>query len=177
MSNSEIKDTPINPIGIEVPKEKIFPSYYSVLTAKVRYDKEIPMGAKVCFSEITALTNRSGFCYASNKYFAGLYDVSETTISTWIKRLQERGHVTASYLHGQRKIYIPEQTIKAGAFPKQHPSAKTEKQEFREAEMKEKMRHEKQRQAQKEYEESLGEPATAEEVRQIMAEARARIGG
>jgi hypothetical protein len=43
--------------------------------------------------------------------------------------------------------------------------------------MKEKMRHEKQRQAQKEYEESLGEPATAEEVRQIMAEARARIGG
>ena len=174
MSNL-IKDTPINNTPIETPTEKVFPSYYSILTAKVRYDKEIPMGAKVCFSEITALTNRSGFCYASNKYFAGLYDVSETTISTWIKKLQERGHVRASYLNGQRKIYIQEQTVQAGAYPKQHPNAKSEKQEWREQEAKHQAKIQRQKDADREYQESLGEPATPEEVAQIIKETRDRL--
>jgi len=115
---------------IEHPVEKVFPSYYSILTAKVRYDKDIPMGAKVCFSEITALTNRSGFCYASNRYFAGLYDVSTTTISTWIRDLKKGGHIYVTDLNGMRKIYITEQ---AGAFPKKHPNPKSEKAEFAQA--------------------------------------------
>jgi hypothetical protein len=174
MSNL-IKDTPINPTPIEIPTEKVYPSYYSILTAKVRYDKEIPMGAKVCFSEITALTNRSGFCYATNKYFAGLYDVSETTISTWIKKLQDQGHVRASYLNGQRKIYIQEQTIQAGAYPKQHPKPKPEKQEWKDQEAQHQAKMQRERDKDREYLESQGEPATPEEVSAIIKEATDKL--
>tara|TARA_R110000744_G_scaffold90426_1_gene175563 strand:+ start:312 stop:893 length:582 start_codon:yes stop_codon:yes gene_type:complete len=173
--NGLLTDTPTNNLEIDIPKEKIFPSYYSILTAKVRYDKEIPMGAKVCFSEITALTNRSGYCYASNKYFAGLYGVSETTISTWIKKLQQSGHVTASYLNGQRKIYIAEQTIKAGAFPKQHPKAKTEKQEWRDNSDADKEKQRKAKQRDKDYLDSLGEIASPEEVVKILQDAKKKL--
>ena len=43
------------------------PSYYSILTANVRYDKELKANEKLLFSEITALSNRNGYCHATNK--------------------------------------------------------------------------------------------------------------
>ncbi|CCI82013.1 helix-turn-helix domain-containing protein [Lactobacillus hominis] len=69
------------------------PSYYSVLTANVRYDKKLKAHEKVLFSEITALANKNGYCTATNSYFANLYDKSKTTISNWINHLKERGYL------------------------------------------------------------------------------------
>lgn len=69
------------------------PSYFSVLTAEVRYDKRLTSLQKLLFSEITALTNKTNECWASNSYFAKLYGVSETYISLSIKKL-----VTLNYL-------------------------------------------------------------------------------
>ena len=42
------------------------PSYYSIITADVRYDKSLKDKAKLLYSEITALANKNGYCYASN---------------------------------------------------------------------------------------------------------------
>lgn len=71
------------------------PSYYSILTADIRYDPRLKRFAdcKVLYSEITALSNRKGYCHATNSYFAELYDVDKTTISRWIKKLKECGHL------------------------------------------------------------------------------------
>ena len=104
------------------PEEKFYPSYYSILTASVRYDQELTNGAKILFSEITALCNKKGYCYASNGYFAGLYNKSTTTVSTWIGKLIDRGHLTSSYINGQRKLWIPEQT--SHTYPNQIPKPK-----------------------------------------------------
>ncbi len=69
------------------------PNYYSIITATVRYDKELKANEKLLFSEITALANKSGYCTATNNYFAELYGKSKTTISNWINHLKEKGYL------------------------------------------------------------------------------------
>lgn len=83
------------------------PSYFSILTADVRYDKRLSASEKVLYSEITALANKEGYCYATNGYFAKLYEVAESTISVQIRKLAECGYLTISIENGyKRKIYI-----------------------------------------------------------------------
>lgn len=69
------------------------PSYYSIIPASVRYDKRLSMAEKVIYSEITALSNKEGYCWATNKYFSSLYDVNARTISRWINSLKDLGYI------------------------------------------------------------------------------------
>lgn len=69
------------------------PSYYSILTADVRYDEKLNASEKLLFSEITALSNRHGYCTAGNGYFSKLYNVSDRSVTRWIKHLKELGYL------------------------------------------------------------------------------------
>ena len=69
------------------------PSYYSILTADVRYDEKLNASEKLLFSEITALSNRYGYCTAGNGYFSKLYNVSDRSVTRWIKHLKELGYL------------------------------------------------------------------------------------
>jgi len=69
------------------------PNYYAIIPANVRYANLKP-NAKLLYGEITALSNKHGFCFASNKYFADLYKVNKNTISSWISDLKNYGFVT-----------------------------------------------------------------------------------
>lgn len=80
------------------------PSYYSILTANVRYDKELKANEKLLFSEITALSNRNGYCHATNKYFAQLYDKNSSTISDWINHLKQRGYLKVVMIKDGKQI-------------------------------------------------------------------------
>lgn len=68
-------------------------SYYAIIPANVRYDKELPSSAKLLYGEITALSGQEGFCWAKNSYFAELYGTAESTIKRWISLLEERGYL------------------------------------------------------------------------------------
>ena len=66
---------------------------------------------KIIYSEITALSNRWGYCSASNSYFAKLYEVSNETVSRWISNLQKQGYITCETVYDnnrivERRIYI-----------------------------------------------------------------------
>lgn len=65
------------------------PNYYSILPASVRYCKKISNFGKLLFSEITALSNKYGYCTASNMYFAKLYDKDKSTIQRQITNLKK----------------------------------------------------------------------------------------
>lgn len=86
------------------------PSYYSILTAEVRYDNELTDKAKLLYSEITALANIEGYCWATNAYFANLYKCHEITISKTISSLEKKGYIRVEHTKNSfktlRKIYI-----------------------------------------------------------------------
>src|SRR5699024_12232676 len=69
-------------------------SYYAIIPANVRYDKDLINGAKLLYGEITALCNQEGYCWAGNSYFAELYSVTNRTISNWINTLESKGYIT-----------------------------------------------------------------------------------
>lgn len=75
------------------------PSYYSILTASVRYDDRLSGDQKVLFSEITALSNKNGFCHASNEYFARVYKKDKRTIIRWINKLIDYGYVKKEVIY------------------------------------------------------------------------------
>ena len=68
------------------------PNYYAIIPANVRYS-DISGNAKLLYGEITALSNKEGYCWASNKYFSDLYKVSTRSVCTWIKELSEEGFI------------------------------------------------------------------------------------
>ena len=88
-------------------------AYYAIIPANVRYDKDLVPNAKLLYGEITALCNEKGYCWASNQYFAELYNVSDRTIKNWISQLVDKGYIQRSvkYREGtkeieQRKLFI-----------------------------------------------------------------------
>jgi len=85
------------------------PNYYSIIPANVRYDKRLKANEKLLYGEITSLANAKGYCYASNGYFAELYDASTETISRWISNLKKLGYIDFEIdkkKGNTRKIYI-----------------------------------------------------------------------
>lgn len=79
------------------------PSYYAIIPAIIRYDKNLPPGAKLLYGEITASPNKTGECWASNRYFADLYGVDKKTIQRWMGSLQKRGHIKVHIEKDEKK--------------------------------------------------------------------------
>lgn len=88
------------------------PSYYSVIPANVRYNKKLRDKAKLLYGEITALSNKDGYCWAKNSYFADLYNVSNTTISTLIKNLVEQGYLESQIIYKENSKEIEKRLLK-----------------------------------------------------------------
>ena len=81
------------------------PNYYAIIPAKVRYSSLKP-NAKLLYGEITALSNKLGYCYASNNYFAELYGVSKNTVSRWLSDLKKLGFITIEIQRNEKKEII-----------------------------------------------------------------------
>lgn len=96
------------------------PSYYAIIPAFVRYDERLSSSEKLMYGELTCLTNKLGYCYATNGYFAKLYGKDVSTISRWVKNLEECGYISVAYeregVQVSRRIIkmidIPEKVLK-----------------------------------------------------------------
>lgn len=75
--------------------DKEQPNYYAIIPAEVRYNENLAPNEKLLYGEITALCNKTGQCFATNNYFAELYNVEIETISRWIKHLINNGFITS----------------------------------------------------------------------------------
>lgn len=81
-------------------------SYYAIIPAYIRYNKELKFAERLMYGEITALSNKEGYCFASNRYFADLYGVSISTISRWISHLAELGSLHIEIIRNDKKEIV-----------------------------------------------------------------------
>ena len=86
-------------------EEQINKSYYAIIPAPVRYDKELLPNAKLLYGEITALCNEKGFCWANNEYFSQLYGVSEVSISKWVNALIKKNYIASEIKYEDGKTH------------------------------------------------------------------------
>ena len=82
------------------------PNYYAIIPAIVRYDTNLKYAEKLLYGEITALANKNGYCYAQNKYFADLYNVTAVSVSRWISHLQELGYIKTEVIRNENKEIV-----------------------------------------------------------------------
>ena len=88
------------------------PNYYAIIPAEVRYNDKLTANSKLLFGEITALTNKTGVCWANNKYFAELYSVDKKTVSRWIHQLQEEGYLDIVMEYNKETKQITKRSMK-----------------------------------------------------------------
>ena len=81
-------------------------NYYAIIPATVRYDNELKPAEKLLYGEVTALANKNGYCYAQNRYFANLYNVSIETVSRWISHLQKLGYIKIEIIKNEKKEIV-----------------------------------------------------------------------
>ena len=89
------------------------PNYFGILPANVRYDKNLKPMEKILYTEISSLTNKDGYCYATNSYFSKLYKVHKNTVGAWINNLEKQGYIKTVLIYKkgtkeiiERRIYI-----------------------------------------------------------------------
>ena len=77
------------------------------MDADVRYDSRLSSTAKVLMVEISALTNKEGYAWATNQYFAETFNISKSQVSRIVRQLAECGYINV-YLNpgGDRYITI-----------------------------------------------------------------------
>ena len=107
------------------------PNYYAIIPANVRYDTEISPNAKLLYGEITALCNQKGFCWATNEYFSKLYGVSDRTIRTLLKQLQDKNYIKINIINNtKRLIYIDFTTPEENFLPPRKKTSRGVEENF-----------------------------------------------
>lgn len=107
-------------------------SVYAVIPASVLYDSSLRPNAKLLYGEISALTQKEGYCWAENARFAEALGVSNKTVEALVRQLKDAGHIQVEvvrdprsnevisrkiWLVGSVGIYTPPSPQKRGDLP------------------------------------------------------------
>ena len=87
------------------------PAYWAVIPASVRYDKDLPPNAKLLYGEVTALSDKRGYCYAQNSYFSELFSLSERSITRLFAVLVDRGYLRVDVIRDESTQEVLERRI------------------------------------------------------------------
>lgn len=85
--------------------------YYAVIPSSILFNKELKPNEKLLYAVITVLSNKEGYCYASNAYLGNLFNVIPHTISIWVSNLNRKGFIYVDLITDekgevlQRRIY------------------------------------------------------------------------
>ena len=72
---------------------------------KVRYNNELTFFARLIYTDILSLAKKENFCFATNQYFADLYNVSQKTVSISIKELEKEFCISVELTKDSRGTY------------------------------------------------------------------------
>lgn len=85
-------------------------SFDCVMPSAIFFNDQIEPAAIKCYAMIRNLAKMNGYCYANNKYLAGLLDCAVATLKNWISSLEAAGFIeiehVANFEKDSRHIYI-----------------------------------------------------------------------
>ena len=91
-------------------KETKMMGYYVVIPNEVMFDENLMANAKLLYGQIALLSDKTGYCWASNEFFAKKNNTSVRSISKWIANLSDNNYIKLEYDHQgvntERKIYL-----------------------------------------------------------------------
>ena len=61
-------------------EEKQNIGYYSIIPATILYNRDLKANQKILYAVITSLSNKEGYCFASNKYLADKLNVDRKSV-------------------------------------------------------------------------------------------------
>lgn len=80
---------------------------YTKIPVDVKSNKNLNSNAKLLYGDISLLSHKKGYCYASNKVLSNMLGVSKRTITRYLKQLEELGFIIIKLeKNNQRKIYL-----------------------------------------------------------------------
>ena len=95
---------------LEREKKGRTPGYFAVIPHNVLEDDRLTATDKILFGEISALVNKFGYCYASNRHFQDTLRCSKKTINVGLVTLADRKYITIDIEKNEtgtfRKIWI-----------------------------------------------------------------------
>lgn len=80
--------------------------YYAVIPATVLFNERLKPNEKLLYALITALSNKEGYCYASNKYLGEKLGVDPVTVSRWLTDLRRNHYVFIDIIRNEKKEII-----------------------------------------------------------------------
>lgn len=80
--------------------------YYSVIPATILFNEKLKPNEKLLYAIITSLSNKEGYCYASNKYLGEKLGVDHVTVSRWITDLRRNNYVFVDIIRNEQKEII-----------------------------------------------------------------------
>lgn len=82
--------------------------YYINIPSKVLHNKNLKPNSKILYGEIARLSQKDGYCYASNKYLGELLNIKEKSVSRLLKELKESGLIKSKEIieYGLTKRYL-----------------------------------------------------------------------
>jgi len=94
-----------------MPQEQNIPSqnFFLIIPAHIANDFDIDDSTKLLYGRIVSLSNKEGYCWASDKYIADMCGVKDRVISDRLKALEDKGYIhretTKIGMYWDRKIY------------------------------------------------------------------------
>lgn len=108
-------------------ENKLCPSYWAVIPANIRYDESLTPNAKLLYAEISSLTQKVGYCYASNQYFADLYKLSVRSIQRLLSMLSAKQYIAIEEYRNELSNEVIGRRIYAGLNPAANACAPPDK--------------------------------------------------
>ena len=89
-------------------------NYNISLTREVKTEKSLPPLARLIYGDVCTLSKNNGKCFATNKFLAKEYGVSEKTISRHVTALVKAGYIKTeivrTYYGGYLRYITPLKT-------------------------------------------------------------------
>lgn len=78
---------------------------------KLKSDKRVIKTARFLYNDLIKLSNKKGYCYATNKYLSEEFGVHPDTISHWLTSLERANYIERKEVHDQRTRQVIERRI------------------------------------------------------------------